>query len=124
MRSSPHLHTMHDVRLSLSFLHFTFYFSLLFSFLFLSFFLMSDCDCDSVTNNLRDSANGTFVSLGRFLPACSLHANNGRDNGRDVTAGLHASWAQDGLEHDVHTQQRQAVQHVGPFSSTCYDIRR
>ena len=43
-------------------LHFTFYFSLLFSFLFLSFFLMSDYDYDSVTNNLRNSANGTFVT--------------------------------------------------------------
>ena len=50
------------------FLHFTFYFSLLFSFLFLSFFLMSDYDDDSVTNNLRNSANGTFVTLDDFSP--------------------------------------------------------
>ena len=51
------------------FLHFTFYFFLLFSFLFLSFFLMSDFDDDSVTTtNLRDSANGTFVTLDDYLP--------------------------------------------------------
>ena len=50
------------------FLHFTFYFYLLFSFLFLSFFLMSDYDYDSVTNNLRDPANGTFVTLDDFSP--------------------------------------------------------
>ena len=40
--------------------------TLLFSFLFLSFFLMYDSDYDSVTNNLRDSANGTFVTLDDF----------------------------------------------------------
>ena len=44
------------------FLSFTFYFSLLFYFLFLSFFLMTDGD-SMITNNLRDSANGTFVTL-------------------------------------------------------------
>ena len=43
-------------------LDFTFYFSLLFHFLFLSFFLMSDYDDDSMTNNLRNSANGTLVT--------------------------------------------------------------
>ena len=69
---SPHLHTIHDVRLSLSFRHFTFYFSLLFSFLFLSFFLMSGYDYVSVTNNLRNSANGTFVTLDDFSPLTSL----------------------------------------------------
>ena len=46
------------------FLSFTFYFFLLFHFFFLSFFLMSNDDGDSMTtNNLRDSANGTFVTL-------------------------------------------------------------
>ena len=44
------------------FLFFTFYFFLLFSFLILPFFLMSDGD-SMTTNNLRDSANGTFVTL-------------------------------------------------------------
>ena len=29
---------------------------------------MSDYDYDSVTNNLRDSANGTFVTLDNFSP--------------------------------------------------------
>ena len=42
---------------------FPFYFFLLFHFLFLSFFLMPDFDDDSMTNNLRDFANGTFVTL-------------------------------------------------------------
>ena len=45
-----------------AFLSFTFYFSLLFHFLFLSFFLMTDGD-SMTTSNLRDSANGTFVTL-------------------------------------------------------------
>ena len=51
------------------------YFSLLFSFLFLSFFLMSDYDDDSVTNNLRDSANGTFVTLDDFSPLTGYEPN-------------------------------------------------
>ena len=42
---------------------FPFYFSLLFYFLFLSFFLMTDYDGDSMTKDLRYSANGTFVTL-------------------------------------------------------------
>ena len=62
---SPHLHTIHDVRLSLSFST-SLFASPCFSFLFLSFFLMSDYDFDSVTNNLRDFANGTFVTLDDF----------------------------------------------------------
>ena len=46
---------------------FTFYFSLLFYFLFLSILLMTDGD-SMTTNNLRDSANGTFVTLDDYLP--------------------------------------------------------
>ena len=42
-------------------IHFSFYLTLLFSFLFLSFFLIYDSDYDSVTNDFRDFANGTFV---------------------------------------------------------------
>ena len=57
---SFHPHSIH-VRLSLSFSS-TFYLSLFFYFLFLSFFLMSDGD-SMTTKNLRDSANGTFVTL-------------------------------------------------------------
>ena len=64
LRHSPHLHTIHDVRLSLSCSSSpstsSFFF---FHFLFLSFFLMSDHDDDSMTNNLRDSATVTFVTL-------------------------------------------------------------
>ena len=44
-------------------LHFSFYLSLHFTFFFLSFLSMYSDDFDSVTNNLRDSANGTFVTL-------------------------------------------------------------
>ena len=39
------------------------------------------------------------------------------------TTGLHLA-AQDGLEHDVHTQQGQAVQYLGSSSSVRNDIRR
>ena len=53
-------------------LHFSFYLALLFSFLFLSFFLMYDSDYNSVTNNLRDSVNGTFVNLDDDLPLTKL----------------------------------------------------
>ena len=54
--------------------HFTFYFSLLFYFLFLSFFLMTDGD-SMTTNNLRDSANGTFVTLDDYLPFTGYEPN-------------------------------------------------
>ena len=43
-------------------LTFTFYFFLLFYFLFFFLFLMTDGD-SMITKNLRDSANGTFVTL-------------------------------------------------------------
>ena len=36
---------------------------------------MSDYDDDSVTNNLRDSANGTFVSLDDFSPLTGYEPN-------------------------------------------------
>ena len=36
---------------------------------------MSDYDHDSVTNNLRDSANGTFVSLDDFSPLTGYEPN-------------------------------------------------
>ena len=71
---SFHPHSNH-VRLSLTLFDFTFHFSLLFSFLFLSFFLMSDYDDDSVTNNLRYSANGTFVTLDDHLPLTGHEPN-------------------------------------------------
>ena len=50
---------------------------------------MSDYDDDSVTNNLRDSANGTFVSLDDFSP---LTLNEVSDWGHDVwdLNGIHA----------------------------------
>ena len=35
---------------------------------------MSDYDYDSVTNNLRDSANGTFVTLDDFSPRTKVGA--------------------------------------------------
>ena len=58
--------------------------SLFFYFLFLSFFLMSDYDGDSVTtNNLRDSANGTFVTL---------------DDSSHFTFFVHMFWA-----HEKHS---------------------
>ena len=47
------------------FLSITFYFFLLFLFLFP--FLMTDGDSMTI-NNLRDSANGTFVTLDDYLP--------------------------------------------------------
>ena len=36
---------------------------------------MSDYDDDSVTNNLRDSANGTFVTLDDFSPLTDQKAS-------------------------------------------------
>ena len=36
---------------------------------------MSDYDYDSVTNNLRDSANGTFVTLDDFSPLTGYEPN-------------------------------------------------
>ena len=45
----------------------------------------------------------------------SLHTTVERE-WTEVAAGLHLG-AQDGLEHDVHKQQGQAVQYLGPLSS-------
>ena len=83
------------------------------------------CDVD-VGTTLRKNEIVKLLLPGRVATIKQM-AFARRQRGRewtDVTAGLHTSWAQDGLKHDVLTQQRQALQSVGPFSSICYDVRR
>ena len=96
-------------------------FTLLFSFLFQSFFLMSDCGYDSVTNNLRNSDNGTFVTLDDFSPSHSVcftsTPHRSETNGIAERAvrrvkesasavllqsGLNESWWADSMECDTH----------------------
>ena len=57
---------------------------------------MSDYDDDSVTNNLRDSANGTFVTLDDYLPL--------------------TKW---GTRAPVLDRQAQFTKSVGRFWSSC-----
>ena len=62
--SSRHAHE----RLSLILFDFSFYLSPHFTVFFLSFLSMYSNNFDSVTNNLRNSANGTFVTSDDTFP--------------------------------------------------------
>ena len=82
-------------------IRFSFYFSLLFSFLFLSFFLMYDSDNDSVTNNLRDSANGTIVTLDDFSHFTGFEPNDMELNDTELNDSVPSKFLdfQDSLVH-------------------------
>ena len=73
---SSHLHTIHDERFSLSCSTSSFYLSLHFLVFFLSFLSMYSVDFDSVTDNLRDSANGTFVTSDDTFPLTGYEPND------------------------------------------------
>ena len=67
---------MHMSSLSLTLFDFSFYLSLHFTIFFLSFLSMRSDNFDSMTNNLRDFANGTFVTSDDTFPLTGYEPND------------------------------------------------